>query len=122
MLPCEAGSENFFIDPRGNVLPCNGMEHSCWFDTMGNLHDVDSFDEIWNSEQARKVRDKVAHCPKSCWMIGSVSPVMKKYITKVAPWVIKNKLRVMTGGKVDTSCIPFYHVGNNDLQGLREEK
>ena len=122
MLPCEAGSENFFVDPHGNVLPCNGMEHSCWYDTMGNLHDVATFEELWNSEQAKAVRDKVAHCPKSCWMIGSVSPVMKKYITKVAPWVIKNKLRVMTGGKVDTSCIPFYHVGNNDLQGLRNEK
>ena len=122
MLPCEAGSENFFIDPYGNVLPCNGMEPSCWYETMGNLHDVATFDEIWNSYRAKAVRDKVAHCPKSCWMIGSVSPVMKKYITHVAPWVIKNKLRVMAGGRVDTSCIPFYHVGNNDLQGLREEK
>lgn len=122
MLPCEAGSENFFIDPHGNVLPCNGMEHSCWYDTMGNLHDVDTFEELWNSEQAKAVRDKVAHCPKSCWMIGSVSPVMKKYMPQVLPWVIKNKLRVLAGGKVDTSCVPFYHVGNNDLQGLREEK
>ena len=122
MLPCEAGSENFFIDPYGNVLPCNGMEKSCWFDTMGNLNNVETFEEIWHSEQAKAVRDKVAHCPKSCWMIGSVSPVMKKYMPQVLPWVIKNKLRVLAGGKVDTSCIPFYHVGNNDLQGLREEK
>lgn len=119
MLPCEAGSENFFVDPYGNVLPCNGMEESCWFDTMGNLHDVNDFMEIWNSEQAKKVRDKVANCPKSCWMIGSASPVMKKYIGKVLPWVIKNKIKVVRGGKVDTTCIPFYHVGNNDKQGLR---
>ena len=119
MLPCEAGSENFFVDPYGNVLPCNGMEESCWFDTMGNLHDVNDFMEIWNSEQAQKVRDKVANCPKSCWMIGSASPVMKKYIGKVLPWVIKNKIKVVRGGKVDTTCIPFYHVGNNDKQGLR---
>ncbi len=119
MLPCEAGSENFFVDPYGNVLPCNGMEESCWFDTMGNLHDVNDFMEIWNSEQAQKVREKVANCPKSCWMIGSASPVMKKYIGKVLPWVIKNKIKVVRGGKVDTTCIPFYHVGNNDKQGLR---
>ncbi len=120
MLPCEAGSENFFVDPYGNVLPCNGMEQSCWYDTMGNLNDVETFDEIWNSEKANAVREKVAHCPKSCWMIGSVSPVMKKYMPKILPWVIKNKLRVVMGGKVDTSCIPFYHVGNNDLQGLKK--
>lgn len=119
MLPCEAGSENFFIDPYGEVLPCNGMEENCWFDTMGNLNDANSFDEIWNSEKAKHVREKVANCPKSCWMIGSASPVMKKYIKHIAPWVIKNKIKVMCGGKVNTECIPFYHVGNNDKQGLK---
>lgn len=117
MLPCEAGSENFFLDPYGNILPCNGMEERCWFASMGNLKEA-SFDEIWNSPQAAAVRDKVAHCPKNCWMIGSVSPVMHKYLRQILPWVVKNKLKVMRGGKADTRCIPFYHVGNNDLQGL----
>ena len=120
MLPCEAGSENFFIDPYGNVLPCNGMEKSCWFDTLGNLNNVETFEEIWHSEQAKAVREKVAHCPKNCWMIGSVSPVMKKYMPNILPWIVKNKLRVVMGKRVDTSCIPFYHVGNNDLQGIKE--
>ena len=117
MLPCEAGSENFFLDPYGNILPCNGMEERCWFASMGNLNEA-SFDEIWNGPQAAAVREKVAHCPKNCWMIGSVSPVMRKYLRQILPWVVKNKLKVMRGGKVDTGCIPFYHVGNNDLQGL----
>lgn len=119
MLPCEAGTENFFVDPWGNILPCNGMEESCWFDTMGNLHDVNDFMEIWQSEKAARVREKVANCPKSCWMIGSASPVMKKYIRHIAPWIVKNKLNVLRGGRVDVSCIPFYRVGNNDKQGLR---
>jgi len=44
---------------------------------------------------------------------------MKKYIRQVAPWIVKNKIKVMRGGRVDTSCIPFYHVGSNDLQGIR---
>lgn len=120
MLPCEAGTENFFVDPFGNILPCNGMEESCWFDIMGNLHDVNDFMEIWNSEKAARVREKVATCSKRCWMIGSASPVMKKYIRQVFPWVIKNKLKVMRGGIVDTTCIPFYHVGNNDNQGIQK--
>lgn len=119
MLPCEAGSENFFVDPFGNILPCNGMEEQCWFDTMGNLNEAASFDEIWNSAKASEIRQKVANCPKSCWMIGSASPVIKKYIRRVIPWVVKNKLKVMTGGRVDTACIPFFHVGNNDKQGIR---
>lgn len=105
LLPCEAGSENFFLDPYGNILPCNGMEERCWFASMGNLNEA-AFDEIWNSPQAAAVRDKVAHCPKNCWMIGSVSPVMHKYLRKILPWVVKNKLKVMRGGKVDTSCMP----------------
>jgi Fe-coproporphyrin III synthase len=119
MLPCEAGTENFFIDPYGEVLPCNGMEERFWYETMGNLHQAENFLEIWNSEQASAVREKVANCPKSCWMIGSVSPVMKKYIRNVTPWVIKNKLKSMRGIGVDTKCIPFYCVGNNDKQGLK---
>lgn len=70
------------------------MEESCWFDTMGNLHDVEDFMTLWTGAKAKAVRDKVANCPKSCWMIGSASPVMKKYITKVAPWVLKINLRL----------------------------
>ncbi len=118
MLPCEAGTENFFLDPFGNILPCNGMEESCWYGTMGNLNDA-TFEQIWNSPQAAAIRDKVAHCPKSCWMIGSVSPVMKKYLRQIAPWILRNKWAVLRGGRVDTQRIPFYKVGNNELQGLR---
>ena len=44
---------------------------------------------------------------------------MKKYIRQVIPWVIKNKWKVVRGETVDTECIPFFHVGNNDKQGLR---
>ena len=117
VLPCEAGNENFFLDPYGNILPCNGMEEDKWFDTMGNLHEQ-SFEEIWNGEKAKKVREGVAHCPKNCWMIGTVNPVMHKYLKDILPWVVKNKLSVMKGGRVDTEHIPFYHVGNNDTQGL----
>jgi radical SAM protein with 4Fe4S-binding SPASM domain len=115
LLPCEAGTENFFIDPYGNILPCNGMEESCWFDTMGNLNEVDNFMELWNSQKAQDVRKKAIHCPKNCWMIGSVSPVMKKYLRTIAPWVIKNKLRVILGKKVDTSDIHIFNIKNHSL-------
>jgi radical SAM protein with 4Fe4S-binding SPASM domain len=122
MLPCEAGSENFFVDPFGNILPCNGMEESVWFDTMGNLNEASDFMEIWNSEKAAEVRRKVSCCKKSCWMIGSASPVMRKYIRHVVPWVVKNRLASMAGKEVNTDDIPFFHVGSNDQQGLRDDK
>lgn len=91
LLPCEAGSENFFVDPWGEIRPCNGLEENIWMDSMGNLNEK-SFDDIWNGEKAKEVRNKVRNCPKNCWMIGSAGPVMKKYIWKPAFWVLKNKL------------------------------
>jgi len=122
MLPCEAGSENFFFDPYGEVLPCNGMEKKYWFKSFGNIRDFDSFEELWNSENAREVREYVAKCPKNCWMIGSASPVMKKYIKHPAKWVIQNKIRSMAGKGVDIDSIPYYDVGQNPLQGDLREK
>ena len=59
---------------------------------MGNLNE-NSFDEIWNSEKARKVRDKVANCKNNCWMIGSVAPVMKQRLYVPTSWVIKHKIK-----------------------------
>jgi len=90
LLPCEAGTENFFMDPWGEIRPCNAMEERYWIDSMGNLND-NSFEEIWNSEKAREVREKVKNCPKNCWMIGTVAPVMKKYIKVPLKWVIDVK-------------------------------
>lgn len=90
-LPCEVGSDVFFIDPVGNILPCNGSDEPM---IMGNLND-DTFDSIWQSEAARKVRQQVCSCTKECWMIGSASPAMKKRISVPLKWVVKNKLKVL---------------------------
>ncbi|MBR4118544.1 MAG: radical SAM protein [Bacteroidales bacterium] len=97
LLPCEAGLVNFFVDPFGEVYPCNGMEEKHWKESMGNIKDVESFDEIWQSEQANRIREKVRNCPKNCWMVGTASPVMKKYITTPMKWVMKNKWNTITG-------------------------
>jgi len=91
MLPCEAGLVNFFVDPYGEVFPCNGMEEKYWKDSMGNIRNVKHFDEIWYSRQAEVVREKVRNCPKNCWMIGTAAPVMKKYIRHPIEWTIKKK-------------------------------
>lgn len=96
LLPCEAGMENFFLDPLGEIRPCNGMEEDIWFESMGNLKEK-SFEEIWNGEKAKEVREKVRTCPKNCWMIGTAAPVMRKYISKPAIWIFKSKLRTMMG-------------------------
>lgn len=104
LLPCEAGTANFFIDPWGEVYPCNGLEKKYWMESMGNIHNA-PFMDIWNSPQAQKVRELVKNCPKNCWMVGTASPVMKKHITVPAKWVAKNKLRVMLGKEPDLEGI-----------------
>lgn len=97
LLPCEAGLVNFFIDPYGEIYPCNGLEDKFWKESMGNIRQASSFGEIWHSEQAEKVRQQVRNCPKYCWMVGTASPVMKKYIHKPLSWVLRNKWNTMTG-------------------------
>lgn len=87
LLPCDMAFDTFFIDPYGDVMPCNGTKEK---EVMGNLNEQ-TWDELWNSEQAEKVRNKVRHCDRQCWMIGSVSPAMHKYIWKPAAWVVKHK-------------------------------
>jgi radical SAM protein with 4Fe4S-binding SPASM domain len=117
MLPCEAGTANFFIEPYGDVFPCNGLEEKYWKESMGNIREYSTFEELWFSDQARYVREKVSTCPKNCWMVGTAAPVMKKYIQHPVKWVAKNKLKSMLGRPVCIQEIPHYDVGQNPLQG-----
>ena len=87
LLPCDMSFDTFFIDPYGDVMPCNGTKEK---EVMGNLN-TQTWDELWGSEAAEEVRRKVRCCDRNCWMIGSVSPAMHKYIHKPALWVVKHK-------------------------------
>ena len=95
LLPCEAGIENFFITPAGDVLPCNGSPEP-W--TMGNIK-TQKWDDIWNGKNAALIRQNVKSCKRNCWMIGTAAPVMKKYIGVPLKWVLINKLKSM-GGRI----------------------
>lgn len=117
MLPCEAGSANFFIDPYGDVYPCNGLEERYWKDSMGNIREVSSFDELWFSKKAEKIRHQVRSCPKNCWMVGTAAPVMKKYIWHPTKWVVKNKIKSMLGRPICIDDIPKFDVGQDPRQG-----
>lgn len=121
MLPCEAGSMNFFIDPYGDVYPCNGLEEKYWIKKMGNIRETRDFMQLWRSEQAQEVRRMVRKCPKNCWMVGTASPVMHKYLRHPLKWVLKNKLRSLQGKSI---CIDkrWYDVGQDPMQGDLREK
>ena len=121
MLPCEAGSANFFIDPFGDVFPCNGLEEKYWKKSMGNIHETPDFMTIWTSKKAEEVRAMVRKCPKNCWMVGTASPVMHKYIKYPLKWALQNKLRSMQG---KTVCLDkkWCDVGQDPCQGDLREK
>ncbi len=103
-LKCEMGTEACFLDPDGDILACNGMDFKV---SMGNIKEK-TFDNIWNSEQADKVRSIVKTCNKQCWMVGSAAPAMKKHVHIPVVWVLKNKLRVMLN-KEPKLCFPEKH-------------
>ena len=61
---------------------------------MGNLNEQ-NWKELWSSLEAEAVRKKVRCCDHNCWMIGSVSPAMHKYIWKPAAWVLVHKVKAL---------------------------
>jgi len=91
LLPCNAGTDLFFVDPYGDIYPCNVMKES-----MGNIKEK-SFNEIWDGEKAREVREKVKNCPLNCWMVGSAGPAMKHHMLKPTSWILRNKFRLLFG-------------------------
>jgi len=92
-LRCEMGSEACFVDPHGDVLACNGMHVK---KPMGNIRSQ-SFQDIWNSPEADKVRKCVNVCGNECWMTGNAVPVIKKHLQVPLKWVAKNKCRSLFG-------------------------
>jgi MoaA/NifB/PqqE/SkfB family radical SAM enzyme len=92
-IPCGAGTDTFFLDPWGQVLACNGSPEPL---IMGDLK-TQSFDEIWHSEQAEKVRREIANCEEGCWMTGTAVPAMRRHLVKPVIWVLNNKVRLLRG-------------------------
>ncbi|MBN1254716.1 MAG: radical SAM protein [Deltaproteobacteria bacterium] len=100
LLPCKAGTNLFFVDPFGDLRPCNGMEI-----TIGNLK-INGFKELWNSKAAEEMRKKVEECDQNCWMIGSVAPIMRERIWIPALWIMRHKLQLLWEKKICMDDIP----------------
>ncbi len=88
LLPCSMGEDACFIDPYGEVLPCNGMDSPVSF---GNIT-RQSWDEIWSGSQAGMVRDRCRNCTKNCWMIGNASEPIKRNKWGALRWIINQRI------------------------------
>jgi MoaA/NifB/PqqE/SkfB family radical SAM enzyme len=84
-LKCTMASDSFFIDPYGDIRPCNVMNYP-----FGNITKK-SFGEIWNGPEAVEARRRVSVCEKNCWMIGSVGHLIRRKIWVPVLWIAQNK-------------------------------
>lgn len=79
ILPCYSGVDSFFLDPLGNVYPCDVSSQK-----LGNLKKIKNFNEL------KKVQ-KDKGCTNS-WMICTVRTSIKKHPVRVGLWILKSKL------------------------------
>jgi MoaA/NifB/PqqE/SkfB family radical SAM enzyme len=84
-LPCGAGVDHFYLDPFGDVYPCNisGVR-------MGNIRDG-TFEQLQRTS-AGEVVPAVAGCEEQCWMVCTVSPPLKRRPFRPGAWVLGAKL------------------------------
>ena len=94
--PCGAMKDFFFIDPFGNVTPCNGSEDE-WI--AGNIKEQ-PFTEIMQSGKAKEITAKVANCKRNCTFIVTERHDMARSPWKPVWWIIKNKIRIACGKPV----------------------
>lgn len=90
-LGCRAGRDSFFMDPVGKVYPCLTLNRE-----IGDIT-VHSFEEIWRSESARRIRGAVDGCREPCWMICTARTSMLRNPVRPAGWVLRNWGRIVLG-------------------------
>jgi MoaA/NifB/PqqE/SkfB family radical SAM enzyme len=84
-LPCGAGVDHFFLDPYGDVFPCNIVGA-----TMGNVREG-TFEELRNRSEAA-VKKAIDDCREQCWMVCTVSPPMRRRPLRPVTWIAGAKL------------------------------
>jgi MoaA/NifB/PqqE/SkfB family radical SAM enzyme len=94
---CGALSDFYFIDPQGNVSPCNGSAEE-WI--IGNIKE-NSIEEIMNSERAKHAAELVANCRRNCAFIVTERHDMVRRPWKPIWWILKNKWRIFTGRDIE---------------------
>ena len=91
--PCGALSDFFFIDPWGNVTPCNGSSEE-W--KLGNIKE-DSLENILASDKAKEAMEKVRNCKRNCTFIVTERHDMVRRPWVPIKWILKNKWRIRKG-------------------------
>ena len=101
LIACTAGTDFAFIDPWSDVWACNVRSDL----QLGNLA-KQTWDEIIDSDKAKKSINEVRSCKQNCWMVTTARTAMRSNLIPQFPklqpllWVLNNKLKVSLGKKV----------------------
>ncbi len=90
-LNCRAGDEFFFMDPYGDIYPCNVLDR-----VMGNIENA-GFLELWGSQAAKAARGSVQKCHSKCWMICTARAAIKQHPLKTGWWILNQKAQTHFG-------------------------
>lgn len=93
---CGAGGDFFFIDPWGNVSPCNGSEQE-W--VMGNIKEQ-TIEQIMASDAAHQAMEHVRQCDRNCAFIVTERHDMVRRPWVPIWWIVKNKWRIWRGKEI----------------------
>lgn len=83
-VPCLAGKEFFYMDPSGNIYPCNVLAMK-----MGSLNNS-HFPSLLDGN--KKILDYIGQCPRQCWMTCTVTPSMRKRSLGPILWILRTRL------------------------------
>ncbi|MFH0777215.1 MAG: radical SAM protein [Candidatus Eisenbacteria bacterium] len=83
-IKCGACKYFFFMEPNGDVYPCN-----MWPEKLGNIL-VESYDDM--TGRAGRILGEIDRCNAKCWMSCTVAPAMRRRPVGPALWVLKRKI------------------------------
>lgn len=90
VLPSRPGTDFFFLDPFGNVMP--SVMHP---NVLGNLSQHATFAELWSSETAQRAREAAETSPKPYWLICTARTAMRRNLLRVGAWIVTRKLGML---------------------------
>ena len=94
---CGALKDFFFIDPFGNLSPCNGSSEE-W--VIGNIKEQ-SFENIMNSIKAKQAYEKIKKCKRNCAFIVTERHDMVRRPFLPIKWILNNRLRAKKGKSIN---------------------
>lgn len=77
LFTCYSGTQSFYLDPYGNVYPCVILSKR-----LGNVRER-SFEEIWLSPEAERIRRSIAARECACWTACEAMPSLGRSLRPI---------------------------------------